>query len=59
VDRPYFASGGVQNGPLEALADGVDGGNGVYRYGASSGFPTLTYQATNYWVDVAFSPTAP
>ena len=27
------------NGPLEALANGVSGGNGVYRYGAG-GFPT-------------------
>ena len=32
--------------------------NGVYVYGAS-GFPTSTYQSTNYWVDVAFSTTAP
>ncbi len=32
---------------------------GVYRYGTSSGFPTSTYQATNYWVDVNFTTTTP
>ena len=34
--------------------DGVDGPNGVYRYGAGGVFPTDTYQSTNYWVDVVF-----
>jgi hypothetical protein len=27
---------------------------GVYLYGAG-GFPTNSFQATNYWVDVLFS----
>jgi hypothetical protein len=49
----YFASSGVDNGPLHALRDGLDGPNGVYRYGAS-GFPTQTFNSTNYWVDVVF-----
>ena len=30
--------------PLHALADGADGGNGVYRYGAERSFPTDTCQ---------------
>src|SRR5262249_44616193 len=30
--------------------------NGVYEYGASA-FPVNTYNASNYWVDVVFSPT--
>ncbi|MEV6302489.1 DUF4082 domain-containing protein [Actinoplanes sp. NPDC051861] len=47
----------VTRGPLTALANGTDGGNGVYRYGAS-GFPSSTYQATNYWVDVVFDSSA-
>ncbi|MEV7006446.1 DUF4082 domain-containing protein [Streptosporangium sp. NPDC051022] len=51
--RPYFTSAHT-NGPLTALADGTDGGNGVYGYGASSTFPTNSYQSTNYWVDVIF-----
>jgi hypothetical protein len=47
----------VSRGPLTALANGTDGGNGVYRYGASA-FPSSTYQAGNYWVDVVFNTTA-
>src|SRR5262249_799997 len=30
----------------------VPAGGGVYKYGWSSGFPTSTYNNTNYWVDV-------
>ncbi len=52
----YFA-GTFTNGPLKALATGAAGGNGIYRYGAGGGFPTLSFNATNYWVDVAFSNT--
>ena len=46
----------VVNGPLTALADGADGGNGVYVYGGG-GFPTNTFSATNYFVDVVFATT--
>jgi hypothetical protein len=51
----YFASA-VVNGPLTALADGTDGGNGVYAYSSAIVFPTSSYQSTNYWVDVVFVP---
>jgi len=34
----------------------VDGGDGVYAYG-TSGFPANSYNATNYWVDIAFTAT--
>jgi len=47
-------STGVDSGLLHALADGVSGGNGVFAYSASSTFPTNSYQASNYWVDVVF-----
>jgi hypothetical protein len=51
----YFTSG-VTNGPLHALANSEDqGGNGVYHYGSTSGFPLQSFNATNYWVDVVFS----
>lgn len=53
----FFASQGASNGPLTALASGVDGQNGVYLYGAG-GFPTQSYQSTNYFVDVLFTSTA-
>jgi hypothetical protein len=58
VNRNAFVSSGVDNVPLHALRDGVDGGNGVYRFGAS-GFPNQSYQGSNYWVDVVFSTSPP
>ena len=57
ADGAYFAASTV-SGPLEALADGASGGNGVYLPGAG-GFPTNTFNSTNYWVDVVFVQTAP
>lgn len=56
ADRPYFASSGTDNVPLHLLKDGVSGGNGVYAYGSGTSFPISTYQSTNYWVDVVFTP---
>jgi hypothetical protein len=58
VNTGYFAASGADAAPLHAPKDGVDGSNGVYRYGAASGFPSSTYNSTNYWVDVLFSTTA-
>jgi hypothetical protein len=49
VNRNYFNSA-FTNGPLTALASG-----GVYSYGGSSLFPSLSYQNSNYWVDVLFT----
>src|SRR6187200_1676922 len=56
-NNSYFANAATTNGPLTALRNGTDGGNGVYKYGAT-GFPTSTYQSSNYWVDVVFDTTA-
>jgi len=56
-DPGAFDSGGIDSPPLHALANGVDGPNGVYLYGTGGGFPTFTYNSTNYWVDVVFVPT--
>ncbi|HEX9549301.1 MAG TPA: DUF4082 domain-containing protein, partial [Acidimicrobiales bacterium] len=53
-----FASAGVDNPPLHALAT-TTSANGVYLYTTANAFPTSTYNAANYWVDVAFSTTAP
>jgi methionine-rich copper-binding protein CopC len=58
ADNGFFASKGVDNAPLHALQDGVDGANGVYRYGTGGGFPGNTYQSSNYWVDVVFATGA-
>jgi len=57
-DTGYFAASGVDNGPLHALRDGADGANGLYRYGTGGGFPTGTWQSSNYWVDVVFTPAS-
>ena len=55
----FFSAAGVDNPPLHALRNGVSGGNGVYAYGKSSAFPTLTWSTANYWVDLVFKPLAP
>jgi hypothetical protein len=58
VNSAYFASTGVTNGPLTApQSSAVTLGNGLYGYAGSPGFPSNSYNATNYWVDVVF--TAP
>jgi Domain of unknown function (DUF4082)/Bacterial Ig-like domain len=43
----------VTNGPLTALASG-----GVYSYGSGNVFPSSSFNASNYWVDVVYSQTA-
>ena len=43
------------SGPLVAAA----ATNGRYVYGSTGGFPTASYQATNYFVDVTFVTSAP
>ncbi len=48
----YFTSAFV-NAPLTAPATGTTP-NGVFRYGASSGFPTGSFNAANYWIDPIF-----
>ena len=63
----YFAPNGHYSATNFGLASAVDNGllhtipnaptgNGVYVYGASSAFPSNTYNAGNYFVDVLFSP---
>ncbi len=54
----YFADAGADSSPLHALQNGADGPNGVYKYGASGGFPTDSFNSSNYWVDVVFNETA-
>jgi hypothetical protein len=43
----------ITNGIITGLASGTDGVNGVYNYGNK--FPTLTYQNSNYWIDLVVS----
>ncbi len=57
----YFTTA-VTNGPLTAPSTTtIAGGNGVYAYGGTGAagiFPTNTYGASNYWVDVVFTPSS-
>ncbi|HEY3609045.1 MAG TPA: DUF4082 domain-containing protein [Pseudonocardiaceae bacterium] len=54
----YFGNNTASYLQLHGLADGTDGGNGVYGYGSTSNFPAGTYNATNYWVDVLWQQGA-
>jgi hypothetical protein len=51
----YYATGnallnaGVDNAPLHALKNGVDGPNAVFAYGAGTVFPNQSFNASNYW----------
>ena len=55
-DQNYFASA-TTNAPLTALQNSSASPNGVYVWG-SSAFPNQTWNASNYWVDLAFVPAA-
>ncbi len=57
-DANYFASAPFSNAPLHALQSAPGAANGVYAYAGATAFPTSTYQASNYWVDVVFTPGA-
>jgi hypothetical protein len=57
VTSAAFGSAGTDNPPLHALANSI-GANGVYAYAATTTFPTSSFNATNYWVDVLFGAGA-
>jgi methionine-rich copper-binding protein CopC len=59
VTSGQFSSVGVDSAPLHALSTSAAGGNGLYLYGSTLGFPTNSFNGTNYWVDVVFTTTAP
>src|SRR5579884_226506 len=56
VDRPYFTAANsnlYSEVPVRPMEDGGSAGsNGVY---SDTGFPTNSYDASNYWVDVVFT----
>ncbi len=57
---PPTGGNALNAGPLHAVAASASTTNGMYSYSATSTFPSNTFNATNYWVDVAFAPaTAP
>ena len=55
ADPNFFATDRT-NGPLTAPSSASSSGNGVYAYGSASLFPTNSFNATGYGVDVLFKP---
>ena len=51
---PGYFTAAKTSGPLTAAATV----NGKYRYAAAGGFPTQTFNSTNYFVDITFVPAA-
>ncbi len=59
IDRYYFAGNSIDSGPLNVPGAIASGANGVFEYGTSTVFPNNSSTASNYWVDVLFTTTAP
>jgi hypothetical protein len=57
VDQGFAQA--IANGPLTGLQNGTDGLNGVFLYTNTPGFPTSSYRASNYLVDVVFNTGTP
>ncbi|WDR06220.1 DUF4082 domain-containing protein [Devosia rhodophyticola] len=64
TDSGYYAANSgyfntaTNNGVLSAPQSTTNNGNGLYAYGSGTLFPTNTYNATNYWVDVYYEQAA-
>ncbi len=52
VNSSAFSSAASTSPPLHAIADSTSA-NGVFAYSPTSVFPSNSYNAGNYWVDVA------
>ena len=52
----FFSTGGVTNGPLQALPNSVSGGDGVYN--RAGYYPDVDSNGVNFWADVAFTPSS-
>ena len=57
ADLGYFAARAHEPAP-DRSGEWGRGGNGGNLYGSGGGFPSSSYQSTNYWVDVVFESTA-
>jgi hypothetical protein len=54
---PAGLASAVDNPPLHAVGNGSSA-NGVYLYSGLAAFPTSSFNAGNYWVDVLFAPSS-
>ena len=52
----FFYTGAVVSGPLTAPRMTMSSANGTGVFAAGAGFPTQSYQATNYYVDAVYQP---
>jgi hypothetical protein len=55
VDAAYFLAS-YERWPLQAVTT-TSVGAGVFSSSSAGGFPTNSYNGSNYWVDVVFTPT--
>ncbi|MGZ6636414.1 MAG: DUF4082 domain-containing protein [Solirubrobacteraceae bacterium] len=55
---PPIGGGDYDSPPLHAVPNATSA-NGVYALGTTSTFPSLSFNASNYWVDPMFTPIAP
>ncbi len=58
ADSGYFSGGPYTNGALTALSS-ASSPNGLFAYSPTPTFPTGTFGADNYWVDVVYASTPP
>src|SRR5205823_163967 len=58
VDQNYFTAT-VDSSVLHASSSSSSGGNGVYVYTTTAAFPSSSYNASNYYVDVVFNSVIP
>jgi hypothetical protein len=57
ADEGYFSTGDYTNSPLTAPGGNPADPNGLYAYSATPTFPAGTFNGSNYWVDVVYTPT--
>ena len=53
-DAGYFTGQKVGPSDVHTLSSRSSGSTSVYSYAAATTFPTLTWKASNYWVDVVY-----
>lgn len=54
AQTPHYFDNEVFNAPLIGYQNTTSNVNGLYSYSDSPVFPTSSFDATNYWVDVVF-----
>ncbi|GIJ79378.1 hypothetical protein Xph01_38100 [Micromonospora phaseoli] len=55
ASEDWFFTRDWTSGPLVAPLSAAGAGNGLFRYGSSGGFPSESWGASNYYVDVTFA----